>query len=162
MQDIVDTKLTLVSNATPNGQPNRFKNRLTFPLDATNAELALVSASLPVTYDAHEGGYLGKPVRIALIRDPASLCMTELKAYVAKTPSCPWTLLADNCFITHANNRKLWHLPHTRRLPLRYLRLRKQRTGCPSQRHFQSLALRDHSQHWPPQVCAIAPRTRQQ
>ena len=99
MQDIVDTKLTLVSNATPNGQPNRFKNRLTFPLDATNAELALVSASLPVTYDAHEGGYLGKPVRIALIGDPASLCMTELKAYVAKTPSCPWMLLADNCFI---------------------------------------------------------------
>lgn len=25
--------------------------------------------------------------------------MTELKSYVAKTPSCPWSLLSNNCFV---------------------------------------------------------------
>lgn len=99
MEEIVDTKLTLVSNATENGNPQNFTNRLTMPLDATNTELALVCASLPNTYDTHAGGFMGKTIRICLIGDPASLCMTELKAYVAKTPACPWFLVSNNCFV---------------------------------------------------------------
>lgn len=104
MEEIVDTKLTLVSNATREGTPQNFTNRVTMPLDGTNTELALISASLPNTYDNHSGGFMGKPIRICLIGDPVSLCMTELKAYVARTPDCPWVLAADNCFVRTLSN----------------------------------------------------------
>ena len=99
MEEIVDTKLTLVSNATPDGEPQNFRNRLTMPLDASQHRAGLDNC-FTAPHDAHAGGYMGKPIRICLIGDPASLCMTELKAYVAKNqPACPWTLLSDNCFV---------------------------------------------------------------